>query len=101
MRVLAYFHGPPSAGLLCSGTLKVLQSVHRVHSHYRATQLPIVKVEMSPGRTHEQKAKYVEEVTRLTSEVLKCPIESIDVMFIEVDGTNWAHAGKFYSTPKA
>ncbi|MGU7775729.1 4-oxalocrotonate tautomerase [Burkholderia sp. MR1-5-21] len=62
--------------------------------------MPIVRVELSPGRTQEQKAKYVEEVTRLTSEVLNCPVESIDVMFIEIPGTNWAHAGKFYAAPK-
>lgn len=63
--------------------------------------MPIIKIELSPGRTQEQKTRYVEEVTRLTSEVLKCPVESIDVMFIEIDGTNWAHAGKFYSAPKS
>ncbi|KAE8754634.1 4-oxalocrotonate tautomerase [Paraburkholderia madseniana] len=62
--------------------------------------MPIVRIELSPGRTHEQKAKYVEEVTRLTSEVLKCPVESVDVMFIEIPPADWAHAGKFYAQPK-
>jgi 4-oxalocrotonate tautomerase len=62
--------------------------------------MPIVRVELSPGRSHEQKTKYVEEVTKLTSEVLKCPVESIDVMFVEIPATDWAHAGKFYAQPK-
>ncbi|NTX26750.1 4-oxalocrotonate tautomerase [Burkholderia pyrrocinia] len=61
--------------------------------------MPIVRIELSPGRTHEQKATYVEEVTRLTSEVLNCSVESIDVMFVEIPPTNWAHAGKFYGEP--
>lgn len=62
--------------------------------------MPIVKVELSPGRTHDQKAEFVERVTELTSQVLKCPVEAIDVMFVEIEGSNWAHAGKFYSAPK-
>lgn len=62
--------------------------------------MPIVRIELSPGRTHEQKAKYVEEVTKLTSDVLNCPVESIDVIFVEISPTNWAHAGKFYTTPR-
>ena len=63
-------------------------------------KIPIVRIELSPGRTHEQKARYVEEVTKLTSEVLKCPVDSIDIVFVEIPPTNWAHAGKFYATPK-
>jgi len=59
--------------------------------------MPIVKIELSRGRTPAQKTEFMEKVTHLTSEVLKCPIESVDVMFIEVDGSNWAHAGKFYA----
>lgn len=62
--------------------------------------MPIVRIELSPGRTQEQKTEFVREVTRLTAEVLKCPVESVDVMFIEIDGANWAHAGKFYGAPK-
>lgn len=62
--------------------------------------MPIVRVELSPGRSHQQKAQYVEEVSRLTAEILKCPLESIDVIFIEIPATDWAHAGKFYAQPK-
>jgi 4-oxalocrotonate tautomerase len=62
--------------------------------------MPIVKIELSPGRSQDQKARYVEAVTRLTSEILNCPVESIDVIFIEIPGSNWAHAGKFYAQPK-
>lgn len=61
--------------------------------------MPVVKVELSPGRSHAQKAEYVAAVTRLTSEILKCPVESVDVMFVEIHGSNWAHGGKFYAPP--
>ncbi|WID95204.1 4-oxalocrotonate tautomerase [Bosea vestrisii] len=61
--------------------------------------MPTVRVELSPGRTREQKDAFVEKVTALTSEVLKCPVESVDVMFIEIDGSNWARAGKYFSPP--
>lgn len=61
--------------------------------------MPIVRVELCPGRTQEQKAQYVREVTRLTAEVLNCSAESIDVIFSEIPAHDWAHAGKFYSSP--
>ncbi|WP_454866956.1 4-oxalocrotonate tautomerase [Pseudomonas lini] len=61
--------------------------------------MPIVRIELCPGRTQEQKAQYVREVTRLTAEVLNCSVESIDVIFSETPAHNWAHAGKFYSSP--
>ncbi|WP_324658490.1 4-oxalocrotonate tautomerase [Burkholderia thailandensis] len=62
--------------------------------------MPIVRIELSPGRSAEQKVEYVKEVTRLTSEIMKCPVDSIDVMFVEISGENWAHGGKFYARPK-
>ena len=62
--------------------------------------MPIVKIELSPGRTVAQKTEFMEKVTHLTSEVLKCPIDSVDVLFVEVDGSNWAHGGKFYAPEK-
>jgi len=62
--------------------------------------MPIVRIELSPGRTSAQKTEFMERVTCLTSEVLHCPIESVDVVFTEIDGSNWAHAGKFYAPEK-
>ncbi len=62
--------------------------------------MPIVRVELCPGRSQEQKARYVEEITRLTSETLNCPIETIDVIFSEIPAQDWAHAGRFYASPK-
>ncbi|WP_083399132.1 4-oxalocrotonate tautomerase [Oceanisphaera psychrotolerans] len=61
--------------------------------------MPIVRVELCPGRTQEQKARFVSEVTRLTEQTLNCPYESIDVIFTEVAASDWAHSGRFYSSP--
>ncbi|CAM3654031.1 4-oxalocrotonate tautomerase [Bordetella pertussis] len=63
--------------------------------------MPTVRVELSPGRSAEQKTRYMQEVTRLTVEILKCPVESVDVIFIEIPPTEWAHGGKFYAQPPA
>ncbi|NBA96562.1 4-oxalocrotonate tautomerase [Pseudomonas sp. R5(2019)] len=61
--------------------------------------MPTVRVELSPGRSHEQKISYVEQVTRLTAEVLHCPVESVDVVFVEIPSHDWARAGKFFGQP--
>ncbi|NWD26361.1 4-oxalocrotonate tautomerase [Pseudomonas yamanorum] len=58
--------------------------------------MPTVRVELSPGRSHDQKSRYVEQVTRLTSEILGCPVESVDVMFVEIAPYDWARAGRFF-----
>ena len=61
--------------------------------------MTMIRIELSPGRTDEQKRKYAEEVTKLTSEILKCPIESVAMIFIKVPGSSWANGGKFMSLP--
>lgn len=61
--------------------------------------MPIIRVELSPGRTAEQKTQFMQQVTQLTVDVLKCPTESVDVIFVEIPATEWAHGGKFYQTP--
>lgn len=52
---------------------------------------------MLPGRTLEQKRAFVSEVTRVTVETLKCPVESVDVIITEVPRDGWAKAGKLIS----
>lgn len=61
--------------------------------------MPIVRVEMLPGRTQAQKVEYAKEVTRLTVEILGCSAEAVDVIFNEIHGQDWAHAGVLYATP--
>jgi len=56
--------------------------------------MPILRLEMHPGRTLDQKRAFVREVTRVAVETLNCPAESVDVVISEVAREDWAKAGK-------
>lgn len=62
--------------------------------------MPIVTVDLSPGRSPAQKQAFMEAVTRLAVEILNCPLESVDVIYREIPASDWAHAGKFYAQAK-
>lgn len=59
--------------------------------------MPIIRVELLPGRSDEQLAEFVSEVTASAIDILKCAQETVDVVFFEVEPKHWAHAGKLYS----
>jgi 4-oxalocrotonate tautomerase len=61
---------------------------------FQGVTMPILHLEMHPGRTSEQKRAFVREVTRVAVETLTCPPESVDVVICEVSRENWAKAGK-------
>lgn len=56
--------------------------------------MPILRLEMHPGRTPEQKREFVREATRVTAEILKCPPESVDILIQEIPRDQWARNGK-------
>ncbi|WP_158938921.1 4-oxalocrotonate tautomerase [Burkholderia sp. S171] len=56
--------------------------------------MPVLHLQMHPGRTLEQKRAFVREVTRVTVETLVCPPESVEVVITEVPRDAWAKAGK-------
>lgn len=56
--------------------------------------MPILRLEMHPGRTPDQKREFVREVTRIAVEILKCPPESVDVLIQEVPKDAWAKSGR-------
>lgn len=58
--------------------------------------MPTYHVEMLEGRTLEQKRKLVEEITRVSVEVLGGSPESVDVLITDVKRTNWATGGKLW-----
>lgn len=60
--------------------------------------MPILHLEMQPGRSPEQKCNFVREVTRVAVETLKCKPDSVDVIIIEIPKTHWAKNGQL---PKA
>jgi 4-oxalocrotonate tautomerase len=59
--------------------------------------MPILRLEMHPGRTLEQKSAFAREATRVAVETLKCPPESVDIVITEVAREDWAKAGKLVS----
>lgn len=58
--------------------------------------MPTYHIELFEGRTIEQKRKLVEEVTRVTAEVLGSAPESVDIIITDVKRENWATGGKLW-----
>ena len=59
--------------------------------------MPILRLEMHPGRTAEQKRAFVQEATRVVVETLVCPPESVDIVITEVPRDAWAKGGVLVS----
>ena len=62
--------------------------------------MPTYHIEMFEGRSVEQKKKLVQEITRVTVEVLGGSPDGIDILITEVKRENWATAGKLWSEPR-
>jgi 4-oxalocrotonate tautomerase len=63
--------------------------------------MPIVRVEMWPGRTHAQKAELARRITEVVVEVAKTTPEATIVVFEDVSRDNWAVAGTLASDARA
>lgn len=59
--------------------------------------MPVLRVEMHPGRTLEQKRDFVRAATKAVVETLVCPPESVEIIITEVAKDAWAVAGKLKS----
>jgi 4-oxalocrotonate tautomerase len=55
--------------------------------------MPIVRVEMWPGRTHEQKQKLAKAITDAMVEIGKTTPEATTIVFEDVPKENWAQSG--------
>ena len=62
--------------------------------------MPIVRVEMWPGRTHAQKAELAKRITEAVVTVAKTTPEAPIVVFEDVAKENWAVAGTLASDAK-
>jgi len=62
--------------------------------------MPTYHIEMLEGRTVAQKKKLVEEITRVTVEVLGGSADTIDILITDVKRENWATGGKLWSEPR-
>ncbi|HQS20482.1 MULTISPECIES: 4-oxalocrotonate tautomerase [unclassified Acidovorax] len=59
--------------------------------------MPTYRVEMIEGRTVEQKKKLVEEITRVSVEVLGGTPEMVDILITDVKRENWATGGRLWT----
>ena len=59
--------------------------------------MPTYHVEMIEGRTIAQKKKLVEEITRISVEVLGGSPDSVDVLITDLPAHNWATGGTLWS----
>jgi 4-oxalocrotonate tautomerase len=56
--------------------------------------MPVVKIDMYPGRDKETKKKLIETVTKAVSESIKCPAEAVTVVIDDIPKENWGMGGK-------
>jgi 4-oxalocrotonate tautomerase len=59
--------------------------------------MPIVRVEMWPGRTHAQKQELARAITEVMVNVAQTTPEATIIVFDDVARENWAQAGKLAS----
>src|SRR5712691_5094588 len=63
----------------------------------RENVMPIVRVEMFPGRTHAQKQELARAITEAVANIAHTTPEATMVGFQEVERESWAQAGKLAS----
>ncbi|HZS81868.1 MAG TPA: tautomerase family protein [Stellaceae bacterium] len=56
--------------------------------------MPMVRIELLPGRTREQKARAAREITDAIVRTLGAKPEATQIVFAEVARSDWATAGK-------
>ncbi|MFH1826144.1 MAG: 2-hydroxymuconate tautomerase family protein [bacterium] len=56
--------------------------------------MPLVKIEMYPGRDKETKKKLIEKVTQDVAEIAKCPEAAVTVVIQDIPKENWGFGGK-------
>lgn len=59
--------------------------------------MPLIHVSLYEGRSIEQKREFVTAVTAEAARTLKCPPESVDIIFEDIKKSDWASAGKLAS----
>lgn len=59
--------------------------------------MPWIRIDLSPGRTEDQKARTAEAITKAMVDNCNCTPESVSIVFAEVESQNWAFAGTLLS----
>ena len=76
-------------------------SLSTVFFNHLRTIMPTYHIKMMEGRTIEQKRRLVQEITRITVEVLGGSPESVDILITDVKRENWATGGKLWTEPRS
>lgn len=58
--------------------------------------MPLVRIDMFPGRSLEQKREITDAITRELVRIAKCRPESVMIMFNEVTRENWGRSGTLF-----
>jgi 4-oxalocrotonate tautomerase len=59
--------------------------------------MPILRLDMHPGKTLEQKRELALGITRVVVETLACPPEVVEIIITEISKDSWSVAGKLKS----
>ncbi len=62
--------------------------------------MPMVRIEMFPGRTALQKRQLADSITKSFAEFANSTPESVHIVFVEVSPNDWAVAGSLIGDPK-
>lgn len=62
--------------------------------------MPIIRIELFPGRSHETKMDIATGITRMLEEKAGISPAATTVIFSEVEPSDWVVGGKPYATPK-
>lgn len=55
--------------------------------------MPLIRIDMFPGRTVDQKREMTEVFTKEICRIAKCTPEDVNIIFNDVEKENWAFAG--------
>ena len=61
------------------------------------SKMPVVNIYMWKGRTIEQKRKLAAEITKVFESVAGVSPQFLNIIFHDVDKSDWANAGKLAS----
>lgn len=56
--------------------------------------MPIVRIELWPGRDEATKEKLIQSVTKSVCDIVKCPQEAVTVVIQDIAKENWGIGGK-------
>jgi 4-oxalocrotonate tautomerase len=58
--------------------------------------MPLIRIDMFPGRSLDQKREIAEVLTREVARIAQCSPESISFMFTDVSSDNWGRDGYLF-----